>query len=64
MWCGYSSICTESSQFTFLLNFLIFFPPGTGAVLNLEGEVEMDAIIMEGGTLKVGKAEFVEEIVD
>ncbi|KAL0269290.1 UNVERIFIED_CONTAM: hypothetical protein PYX00_007080 [Menopon gallinae] len=30
------------------------FNAGKGSVLNLDGEIEMDAIIMEGSTLKVG----------
>jgi isoaspartyl peptidase/L-asparaginase-like protein (Ntn-hydrolase superfamily) len=32
----------------------IFFITGYGSVLNVDGEVEMDAIIMEGKELKTG----------
>jgi isoaspartyl peptidase/L-asparaginase-like protein (Ntn-hydrolase superfamily) len=32
----------------------IFFIPGYGSVLNVDGEVEMDAIVMEGKELKTG----------
>lgn len=31
-----------------------FFNAGKGSVLNLHGEVEMDAIVMDGATLKTG----------
>lgn len=31
-----------------------FFNAGKGSVLNLNGEVEMDAIVMDGSTLKTG----------
>ena len=39
-----------------------FFFTGTGSVLNTDGDVEMDAVIMEGKTLNCGSVACIQNI--
>lgn len=42
----------------------LFFSVGHGAVLNKDGEVELDAIIMDGRTLATGAVSSVKNIAN
>ena len=45
-----------------LMKYFLSHHAGTGSVLNLAGDVEMDAIIMEGQNLKAGSVAGVKNI--
>lgn len=57
-----SLYATPDVRITCSIEYELYFVTGTGSVLNTDGDVEMDAVIMEGKNLNCGSVACIQNI--